>query len=568
MKYTKYFLKTSKENPSDETARNAELLIRGGFIHKEMAGVYSYLPMGLRVLEKIKNIVREEMNDANAIEMLMSSLCPKENWVKTNRWDTVDVLYKMELPNGKEVALCPTQEEIVTPIVQNFCRSYKDLPTCVYHIQTKFRNEARAKSGLLRGREFLMKDAYSFHTTEENFEEYYQVMRQAYHKVYDRLGIGEITKYVAADGGDFGEFSHEFQTISEIGEDDIYIDTVTGDAYNKEIATGTPDKKNTDKTPKELKIVEAKRDITVKANAELHGVANWQILKSIIFFSQKSGFVMVCLRGDLSVNPLLASKFLKDRLEPATADQLKELNLPQGFISPYKIKEICPKITQVLADESCRTVVNFITSPNENEKDILNFNMERDGDVDHWGNFAVPTDKFLSPAGNPMEIKAAVEVGNIFPLSSKFSKAFKYEYTDDTGKNQPVIMGCYGIGVSRIMGVLAELFADEKGLIWPKSVAPFQVYLSAIGKNDNVYEKAEEIYINLKAQGVEVFYDDRKEKKIGPGVKFGDFELLGIPYQIVLSEKLIEAGNIELWDRSTGDRKEVQIEMINKDLFV
>ncbi len=409
MKYTNYFLKTSKDSPADETARNAQLLIKAGYIRKEMAGVYSFLPLGLRVLEKIKNIVKEEMNNVGAVELLMSSLCPKENWIKTNRWDTVDVLYKMKLPNGKEVALSPTHEEIVTPMVQNFCRSYKDLPVCVYQIQTKFRNETRAKSGLLRGREFLMKDAYSFHTSEEDFEKYYQIQRKAYHKIYDRLEIGEITKYVAADGGDFGEFSHEFQTISEVGEDEIFLNPETKEYFNKEIVSEENQKK-------------------------------WKSVK-------------------------------------------------------------------------------------------------------------------------------AVEVGNIFPLAIKFSKSFNFQVTGENGKPQPIIMGCYGIGISRIMGVLAEIFADGKGIIWPKSVAPFTVYLSAIGKKDEIYDKAEEIYEKLKTQGVEVLYDDRKDKKIGPGVKFGDFELLGLPYQIVISERLIESGNIELWDRKTGEKKEIKIEEISKNLL-
>ncbi len=408
MKYTKYFLKTSKENPSDETARNAELLIRGGYIRKEMAGVYSFLPLGLRVIEKIKNIVREEMNNVGAIEILMSALCPKENWIKTNRWDSVDVLYKMELPNGKEVALSPTHEEIVTPLVQNFCRSYKDLPTCVYQIQTKFRNETRAKSGLLRGREFLMKDAYSFHKNLEDFEKYYQIQKQAYERIYDKLGIGNITKYVAADGGDFGEFSHEFQTISEIGEDEIFLNPETNEYFNKEIVSEENQKK-------------------------------WESVK-------------------------------------------------------------------------------------------------------------------------------AVEVGNIFPLADKFSKSFNYKVTDENGQQQSVIMGCYGIGISRIMGVLAELFADDNGLKWPKSVAPFTVYLSAIGKKDEVYEKAEEIYENLKSQGIEVLYDDRRDKKIGPGTKFGDFELLGIPYQIVISERLLENENIEFWDRESGEKEEIKINDIKNKI--
>ncbi len=401
MRYTQYFLKTSKDTPADESARNAQLLIQAGYISKEMAGVYSFLPLGLRVIKKIKTIIREEMNNTGAIELLMPSLCPKENWKKTQRWDSVDVLYKLKLTNGKEVALSPTHEEIVTPLVQRFCNSYKDFPVCVYQMQTKFRNEARAKSGLLRGREFLMKDAYSFHTTQEDFEAYYAIQKKAYEKIYDRLGIGHLTKYVAADGGDFSEFSHEFQTLSEVGEDDIFLDPETDTYFNKEIVSDANQKKWT---------------------------------------SQK-----------------------------------------------------------------------------------------------------------------------AVEVGNIFPLADKFSKSFDYHFIDKTGKKQKIIMGCYGIGISRIMGILAELFADKKGLVWPKSVTPFTVYLSAIGKKDAVYEKADEVYQQLKDQGIEVLYDDRREKKVGPGQKFADFELLGIPYQIVISERLLENQQGELWTRKTGKKIDIPL---------
>lgn len=390
MRYSQYFLRTSKEAPADETARNAELLIRGGYIHKEMAGVYSFLPLGLRVLNNIANIVREEMNALGASEMLMSALCPKENWAATGRWDTVDVLYKVPAAGGKEVALSPTHEEIITPLVQHYLQSPKDFPMCVYQIQNKFRNEPRAKSGILRGREFLMKDAYSFHLSQADFEAYYDRVKVAYKNMYDRLGIGDMTKLVAASGGDFSEFSHEFQTLHEIGEDLVYVDKKTGEAFNEEI--------------------------------------------------------------------------------------LSE------------------------ADKA--------------------------------------SDRF--------ETTKAVEVGNIFPLGNKFSKSFKFKID-----GQEVIMGCYGFGVSRVMGVLAEIFNDEKGLVWPASIAPFRVYLAPIGKEDEVYAQADQLYEDLTAAGIEVLYDDRRDKKVGPGQKFGDAELLGIPYRVVLSEKL--DNQVELVNRASGE---------------
>ena len=399
MRYSKYFLRTSKEAPAGETARNAELLIRGGYIHKEMAGVYTYLPLGLRVLNNIADIVRQEMNAIGASEMLMSALCPKENWVTTGRWDEVDVLYRVPAAGGKEVALSPTHEEIVTPLVQHYLQSPKDFPMCVYQIQNKFRNEPRAKSGILRGREFLMKDAYSFHLSQEDFDQFYDQTKIAYKKMYDRLGIGDITKLVAASGGDFSEFSHEFQTVHAIGEDELFIDKVTGEAFNKEIVS---------------------------------------------------------------------------------------------------------------------------------EED---------------------------QASGRFEVVRAVEVGNIFPLGNKFSKAFKFKVD-----GQEVIMGCYGFGVSRVMGVLAEIFNDDKGLIWPESIAPFQVYLAPIGKDDAVYAQADGLYAELMEAGIEVLYDDRRDKKIGPGQKFGDAELLGIPYRVVLSDKL--DGKIELISRASGKANTLEADQL------
>lgn len=409
MKYTNTSIKTQKENPANETARNAQLLMKAGFIHKTMAGAYTFLPMGLKVLNKIANVVREEMNAVGSEEILMSALAPKDNWEQTGRWDTVDVLYKMET-HGSEVALSPTHEEIVTPLIQEFMNSYKDFPKCVYQIQTKFRNEPRAKSGLLRGREFLMKDAYSFHLSQECFEKYYEKMTEAYHKVYERLGLGDITKFVYASGGDFSKFSHEFQTLSEIGEDELYYDSQEKKYWNKEIV---------------------------------------------------------------------------DDLE------------------------------------------------------------------------------------NPKyEVMKAVEVGNIFPLASKFSEPFKFSVSDENGKNVSVIMGCYGIGISRIMGVIAEIFADDKGLVWPKNIAPYDVHLIALGKDSGVYEKSREIYETLKSKGIDVFYDDRQDKKVGPGQKFGDAELIGIPVHVVISERLLENGKAEIVDRKTGEKKEVGVEEIAENIKI
>jgi prolyl-tRNA synthetase len=405
MKVSQLFTKTSKTIPADETARNAQLLIQAGFIHKEMAGVYAYLPLGLRVLENIKKIVREEMNAIGGQEVMMTTLQPRDIWEKTDRWDDkkVDNWFKTKLANGSELGVGLTHEEPVVDAVSAYVNSYKDLPFYVYQIALKFRNELRAKSGLLRGREFLMKDMYSFSRSQEEHEAKYEAAVEAYHKVYQRLGLGDITYRTYADGGIFtNRLSDEFQTLSNVGEDKIFVDE---------------DKK-------------------------------------------------------IGINE------------------------------------------EVMTDE----------------------NLEKLGLI---------RDKLVE--------KKAVEVGNTFHLESKYTDALDVYYTDESGNRQSIIMGCYGIGVSRLMGVIAEHFADDKGLVWPEAVAPFKVYLVRIG-GDEATKHADELYEELTAKGIDVLYDDRDER---PGAKFADSELMGIPHRVTVSDRLIEAGKYEYTVRASGETTEL-----------
>jgi prolyl-tRNA synthetase len=402
MKVSGLFTKTSKTAPADEVAKNAQLLIRAGFIHKEMAGVYAYLPLGLRVLEKIKTIVREEMNGIGGQEVAMTTLQPRDIWEKTDRWDDkkVDNWFKTKLANGTELGVGLTHEEPIVDAVSSYLNSYKDMPFYVYQIQNKFRNEKRAKSGLLRGREFLMKDLYSFSPTQEVHEVAYEKVVDAYLRVYDRLGLGEITYRTYADGGIFTpRFSDEFQTLSDVGEDTIYVDESNKIAINEEIMTD---------------------------------------------------------------------------------ENLAKLGLNK----------------------------------------------------------------------NALVEKKAAEVGNTFHLETKYTDALEVFYTDETGEQQSIIMGCYGIGISRLMGVVAEHFSDDKGLIWPENIAPFNVYLISIG--DNGKGVADELYDELTSKGIEVLYDDRDERA---GAKFADAELMGIPYRITVSDRLVTDEKFELTARNTGETK-------------
>ncbi|MEK7059397.1 MAG: aminoacyl--tRNA ligase-related protein [Patescibacteria group bacterium] len=405
MRLSQLFTKTSKTTPADETARNAQLLIQAGYVHKEMAGVYAYLPLGKKVLDNIAQIVREEMNAIGGQEVQMTVLQPRELWEKTDRWDDkkVDNWFKTKLANGTELGVGLTHEEPIVDALKDFVGSYKSLPVYVYQIQTKFRNELRAKSGLLRGREFAMKDMYSMARTQAEHDKLYEQVVEAYGRVYKRLGIGDATYRTFADGGIFtSKFSDEFQTISEIGEDTIYVDESKKLAINKEIYTD---------------------------------------------------------------------------------ENLAKLGL--------------------------------------NKADLVE--------------------------------KRGVEVGNIFSLESKYTDALDVYYTDDKGAQQSIIMGCYGIGISRLMGLLAEHFADDKGLVWPEAVAPAKVYLARLGDAPEVVKQADELYEWLGKAGVEVLYDDRD---VRAGEKFADADLLGIPYRLVVSAKTT-ADSYELKARTTDDSKQV-----------
>lgn len=410
MKYSNLFGKTSKSIQADADSANAKLLTQGGFVAKQMAGVYNYLPLGLRVLSKIQNIIREEMNAVGGNELLMPAMTQEASYKQTGR-EKMDVLFHLKGRDESDLVLNPTHEEVVTPLAQKYTFSYRDLPVAVYQFQNKFRNEPRAKSGLLRGREFNMKDMYSFHVSQESVDEYYEKVKEAYHRIYKKMGIGDITVLTYASGGVFSKYSHEFQTFAEVGEDTIF----------------------------------------------------W------------------CEKCNVAVN--------KEIIED--------------------LKNACPE------------------------------------------------------CGNKKLVgKKAIEVGNIFKLADKFTKPFCFEYADNGGKNQLVQMGCYGMGPSRIMGTLVEVFHDEKGIIWPKSVAPYAVHLVSLGNDENVNQAAEKLYNQLLEKGVEVLWDDRDAQA---GAKLADADLIGIPTRLVISKKTLAEDSVEVKERNEKDAEMVKIgEVLNK----
>lgn len=408
MKQSHLFTKTRREAPKDEVAKNAQLLIRAGYINKEMAGVYSFLPLGLRVMNKIVNIIREEMNSIGGQEVNLSALQDKKNWEPTGRWDekVIDIWFKTKLKNGSDVGLGFTHEEPLTNLMKDHIRSFRDLPVAVYQFQTKFRNEERAKSGIMRAREFMMKDLYSFNVDEKAHQDFYEEAKKAYVRVFDRLGLGAQTYVTFATGGSFSKYSHEFQTITDAGEDTIYVHEGKRLAVNKEV--------------------------------------------------------------------------LNDEV-------LKDLGISRSDLTEHK----------------------------------------------------------------------AVEVGNIFSLGTKFSDALGLNFKDAKGKLKPVIMGSYGIGPGRVMGTIAELWSDDKGLVWPESVSPFAVHLIALTDAEGAVKKAaDELYEKLTKKGVEVLYDDRDETA---GTKFSNSDLIGIPKRIVISAKTLKENSMETKDRRTGKMEMVGI---------
>ncbi|MFH1780542.1 MAG: aminoacyl--tRNA ligase-related protein [Candidatus Nealsonbacteria bacterium] len=408
MLQSEIFTKILREAPKDETSINAQLLIRAGFIDKLMAGVYSYLPLGLRVFKKIENIIREEMNNIGAQELFLPVLHPKVLWEKTGRWQ-YEEMFKLTNREKKEFSLGWTHEEIVTPLVKSFVNSYKDLPVYVYQIQDKFRDELRSKSGLLRGREFIMKDLYSFHATEEDLNEYYEKVKKAYFKIFQRCGLQKQTFLTVASGGSFSKYSHEFQTITTAGEDEIYL----------------------------------------------------------------------CLKCNLGIN--------------------KEIIQAE--------KNQCPE------------------------------------------------------CGNKeLEIRQSIEVGNIFKLKDKYTQIFDFKFKDKDGQEKIIMMGCYGIGLGRLMGTIVEIYHDNAGMIWPEAVAPFQIHLIRIEDNPEVNKAAEKLYSDLQKQGIEVLYDDRKNKT--PGEKFAEADLLGVPQRIVISERTIKVDSVELKKRAEESVKLIKISKI------
>lgn len=557
MKQSHYFLKTTKTVSEDENIISSRLLKQAGFIRESVAGRFYFLPTGMKVLQNVMKVVKEEMDKVGAQEMLAPTLHPLELWKETNRTNTAGFeLMKVKDRRGAEFALGGTAEEMFVDLIRKFRLSYKDLPFQLYQFSNKFRDEIRARGGLLRVREFIMKDGYSFHADEENFKITYEDMKKVYTTIFDRLGLS--TYIVEADNGYIGgEYCHEFIVESEVGESRFLLSEDGSYSAHEDVAKFKKEDKNVSEEMAGLKPVAVERGTTMEDGVKFHNLPLWQQTKDVLYVDKNGRFVLAIIRGDFDVNEAKLGHVANAiDLRAATDEEIREqLHSEPGFISPVGIKDNLADGVElvIVADDSMRTVKNFYGGNNKLNEDLLNINIDRDFKADFEGDIAMVQPGFESLQGGKLVEKKGIEVGNIFQLGYHYTKLMKGAvFVDENNTEQPFYMGCYGIGIGRTLAAIVEKYNDDKGIIWPKNIAPFQVHLIALGgKDEAVVAAAENLYTELQAQGIEVLYDDRGE--VTAGGKFADSDLIGIPYRVVISSKTLAENKLELKIRNESD---------------
>ncbi|MFH0955959.1 MAG: proline--tRNA ligase [Candidatus Falkowbacteria bacterium] len=559
MKYSKLFGRTVKTVSQDLKLASNKYLYQAGFIRESVAGRYYYLPLGMIARDKVVKIIEEEMNKSGAQKMLAPVLHPLELWKKTNRTESVSFeLMKVKDRNGSEFALGGTAEEMMVDLVQKFNVSYNDLPFHIYQFSTKFRDELRARGGLLRLREFLMKDGYSFHAGEEDFKKEYEKMKKVYRNIFEKMGLKTLV--VESDNGYIGgEYCHEFIVESEAGES-YFLYTKDGSyAAHEDVAKFLKEKKNIDEPEQKLTEVKAPRGNTMGDGVKFHKLPLWQQIKDVMFATEKGRFILAIIRGDLNVNETKLKNITKAaELRHAMDDEIRELGSEPGFISPVGIS----KKVLVVADDSLKTIKNAYGGSNKKDVDLLNVNIDRDYKPNLEGDIAMAEQSFKNEQGQELLSGKGIEVGNIFQLGYHYSEKMKAFFTDKDGKEKLYYMGCYGIGVDRTIATIVEKYHDDNGIIWPETVAPFKAHLIALGKDEKIYKQAEEIYEKLLRQGVEVLHDDRID--VMAGEKFADADLIGLPFRIVISEKSLTAGGVEVKRRDSKKSEIVAAEELGK----
>ncbi|MCP4002028.1 MAG: proline--tRNA ligase [Gammaproteobacteria bacterium] len=562
MRLSKLPLTTFKEIPADAEIASHQLMLRAGLIKRLASGLFTWMPIGLRVLRKVEAIVREEMDKAGAYELLMPAVQPAELWEETNRWERYGpLLLRMHDRHHREFCFGPTHEEVITDIARRELKSYKQLPVTWYQIQTKFRDEIRPRFGLMRAREFIMKDAYSFHLDQESLQTTYDLMAETYQLIFDRLNLP--CKSVDADSGEIGGAqSREFHVLADSGEDALAYVENEDFAMNVELAPASAPKGERAAASQDMKKIATPGTKTIDQVCELLAVAPEQTLKTLIIEAEDGGMIGIVLRGDHSLNPVKAEKIegVRSPLTLATAEQVESVaGTKPGFAGPVGLK------LRIIADHSALHRSDFICGANESDQHFTGVNWGRDLPEPESADLRNVIAGDLSPQGGHIAIARGIEVGHIFQLGDKYSTSMDAKVLNQNGREQPMLMGCYGIGVSRIVAAAIEQNHDAKGITWPDPIAPFQVVVLALNskKSAEVRSSADTLYETLTSAGIEVLYDDRD---VRPGVMFADADLLGIPHQIVIGAKALAKGVLEYRQRksedNSSDSKEINLDDI------
>jgi len=544
--------KRVKETPRDAMTKSHIFMIRGGYIRPVSTGIYSLLPLGRKITRKVEQIIREEMDRIDGQEVLMPVVLPAELWEESGRFHTVGAeLLKFKDRNDKQMLLGMTHEEAVVHLARTEINSYKQLPMMLYQIQTKYRDEARPRAGLLRVREFTMKDAYSFHTSHEDLNDYYHQCHEAYERIFRRIGIKDVVSIQSDTGMMGGKIAHEFMAIADCGEDTIFISENGKYKANREVAVSSINFKK--EAPLPLEKVSTPNQKTIEDVALFLGVETSKTGKAVFYADPDGNLIFAVIRGDFEVNETKLSNFLKiPELEFATDEQIRFAGAEPGYASPMNIDA---DRVRIVFDPSVSESSNLVVGANEQDYHLINFNFDRDMakslDKIEIADIANAREGDPDPVnGSPLQMKRGIEVGNIFQLGSKYTEAMKCEYLDVNGKSQVMIMGCYGIGIERSVASVIELSHDDYGPIWPFSIAPFEVHVCVLNMNkDGVKELAETVYYDLKEAGIDVLFDDRNEKA---GSAFMDADLIGVPFRLIISPKSVANQQIEFKTRDNS----------------
>jgi len=564
MRTSKYLLATTKETPADAVVISHQLMLKAGMIRKLASGLYNWLPVGLRVLQKVTRIIREEMNNSGALEVSMPVVQPAELWHESGRWEVMgDELQRFKDRHERDFCLGPTHEEVITDLVRNELNSYKQLPINIYQIQTKFRDERRPRFGVMRSREFIMKDAYSFHLNQDSLDDTYQLMYETYSKIFSRLGFS--FRAVEADSGNIGgNKSHEFHVLADSGEDEIVFSDQSDYAANIEMASSREPLTANTAASAELALVSTPDCKTIDEVSSLLGVDSSNTVKTLVVLSdnqEENSLVALVLRGDHQLNEVKASKIngVASPLTFASDEQIQAIiKCEPGSIGPVKIP------VKVIVDRDAAVLSDFVCGANQNDHHYTGVNWNRDAAFDEIADLRKVVEGDISPDGNgTLSIKRGIEVGHIFQLGNKYSTAMSASVLDENGKTKIMEMGCYGIGVSRIVAAAIEQCHDDKGIIWPDNIAPFHVVIIPLNahKSEEVTSISESLYEELQLAGMDVLLDDR-DKKTSPGVKFADMELIGIPHRVVVSDRGLANSQVEYKKRGNADSEDIAVSEI------